>query len=149
MLNSIQRMTLYNSSSHGKDKKQVWDRERTTPDILLEWDLPLLGAEMICGFSGFSSFFCVCEKFSNVSFEHKRIPGPDLGSRDRQLECCRTPSHLHHSRGKGSNYQGQLPSGKAASTLTVTKKACRGSSVTKSACLTHCGWRTWTHVISY
>jgi len=83
----------------------VWDRERTAPDILLEYNLPLLGTEMICGFSGFSSFFFVCEKISTISFEPRRMPGPDLGDRNRQLKFCRTPSHLPHSRGEGSVYR--------------------------------------------
>lgn len=58
-----------------KDKKLVWDIEKTTPDILLEWDLPLPGTEIICGFLGFSSFFCVCVRNSStVSSEPRRIP---------------------------------------------------------------------------
>lgn len=146
----IQRMQLNTSSSHGKDKNLVWDGERTTPDI--PWNeislspenrdaLWFLWVQFI--------FLCLCEKFSPISFEPSRTQGPDLGDGGRQLEFSRTPSHLHHSRGKGSIYLGQLPSREAASTLAWTTFTCRGSSVTKSAYLTLCGAATMHLGLSY
>lgn len=110
--------------------------------------LSLLRIEMLCGFSGFSSFFCACVR-NFLLFPLNPEEPKGVGDGDRQLEFSRTPSHLHHSRGKGSIYPGQLPSREAASTLARTTFTCRGSSVTKSAYLTLCGAATMHLGLSY